>query len=146
MSAVSAPHADLSLSALSQLSGLPLRTIRFYIERGLVDRPEGAKRGAYYTQRHVEQLVAIRRWQDAGLSLERIAELLTAPPPDLAALKVMRPGSVSVRSHVHVAPGIELSIDPELAHLSPERLRALTRAVLEAWQRIAGGASSEDRG
>jgi len=135
------PH---SLEALSQLSGLPVRTIRYYIARGLVARPEGEKRGAYYTQRHLEQLVAIRRWQEAGLSLERIAELLTAPPPDVAALKVMRAGSVSVRSHIHVAPGIELSIDPELAHLSPARLRALTRALLEAWQRIAGEAEPKE--
>lgn len=134
----------LSLEALSQISGLPVRTIRYYIARGLVARPEGEKRGAYYTQHHLEQLVAIRRWQDAGLSLERIAELLTAPPPDLAALRVMRAGSVSVRSHIHVAPGIELSIDPELARLSPARLRALTGALLDAWQRIAGESAPED--
>lgn len=89
------------------------------------------------------KLSAIRRWQDAGLSLERIAELPVAPAPDLAALKVSRPGSVSVRSHVHVAPGIELTVDPELAQLSPERLRALTREVLDAWRRIAGGDAPE---
>ena len=132
-----------SLESLAQLSGTPVRTIRYYIERGLVDRPLGEKRGAYYTHRHLEQLIAIRRWQDAGLSLERIAELLVAPAPDLAALKVSRPGSVSVRSHVHVAPGIELTVDPELAQLSPERLRALTREVLDAWRRIAGGDAPE---
>src|SRR5687767_8812573 len=114
---------------------------------GRVGNPVGMRsppRGADYTHRHLEQLIAIRRWQDAGLSLERIAELLVAPAPDLAALKVSRPGSVSVRNHVHVAPGIELTVDPELAQLSPERLRALTREVLDAWRRIAGGDAPED--
>ena len=56
---------------------LPRRTVRYYIQEGLVDRPAGAKRGAYYTKHHVEQLMTIRTWQRAGLSLERIRELVS---------------------------------------------------------------------
>lgn len=35
-----------TLDDLSRLVELPKRTIRYYIQQGLVDRPEGAKRGA----------------------------------------------------------------------------------------------------
>ena len=66
----------LSLEQLATLTGVPARTIRYYIARGLLDRPQGEKRGAYYEPRHAEQLAAIRRWQESGLSLERVAELL----------------------------------------------------------------------
>ena len=43
-----APRAP-ARDELSTLTDLPRRTVRSYIQHGLVDRPEGAKRGAYYT-------------------------------------------------------------------------------------------------
>ena len=33
----------------------------YHIAEGLVDRPEGEKRGAHYLRRHLEQLLVIRR-------------------------------------------------------------------------------------
>ena len=65
----------LTLDDLATLTGTTPRTVRFYIQQGLVSRPEGAKRGAFYLRRHVEQLLMIRRWTDAGLSLDRIREI-----------------------------------------------------------------------
>lgn len=65
-----------SLDDLAERSDTPARTIRYYIQRGLVDRPCGEKRGAYYTGAHLRQLLQIRRWVGAGMSLQRIAALL----------------------------------------------------------------------
>ena len=61
-----------SLQQLVELTGLPLRTIRYYIQLGLVDRPEGERRTATYHQQHLQQLLSIKHWSDAGLPLERI--------------------------------------------------------------------------
>ena len=36
-----------SLEELSELTGISRRTIRFYIQKGLMNGPEGEKRGAY---------------------------------------------------------------------------------------------------
>ena len=58
------------------------RTVRYYIAQGLLDRPEGEKRGAHYLRRHLEQLLLVRRWTDAGLSLERVRELIAGAPED----------------------------------------------------------------
>ena len=52
------------------------RTIRYYIQKGLVDRPEGIGKGAFYSHSHLEQLLAIRKWKAAGLSLDRIQDIL----------------------------------------------------------------------
>ncbi|MBC6439346.1 MAG: MerR family transcriptional regulator [Rhodospirillales bacterium] len=118
-----------SLDELCSLADLPRRTVRFYIQEGLVDRPEGAKRGAYYTRGHLEQLLTIRKWQRAGLNLERIRELVSAPeeggvvPPE----RPRRPGDVSVRSHIMLRPGVELVIEPREAGLAPEEVRSLAR-------------------
>ena len=45
-----------------------------------------------------------------------------------------QPGTVSVRTHVFIAPGVELQIDPQEAGLSPEQLRAFVRTVMTAWE------------
>ena len=119
----------LAIDELCALVNLPRRTVRYYIQEGLVDRPVGAKRGAYYTRRHVEQLMAIRTWQRAGLNLERIRELVAEgdgrsplPPP-----RRPRRGDVTLRTHVTLGPGVELVIDPQEAGLSAAVVRALAR-------------------
>ena len=120
----------IAIDELCALVDLPRRTVRYYIQEGLVDRPAGAKRGAYYTRRHVEQLMTVRTWQRAGLSLERIRELVSEgaenasplPPP-----RARRPGDVTLRTHVTLAPGVELVIDPQEAGLSAEAVRSIVR-------------------
>ena len=73
-----------SLDELAALVDLPKRTVRYYIQLGLVDRPDGETRAARYGTRHVEQLLQVRKWSDAGVSLERIRELLSGEARGLA--------------------------------------------------------------
>ena len=118
----------LSIDQLATLTGLTARTVRYYIQQGLVSRPEGAKRGAYYEQRHIEQLLLIRRWTDAGLSLDRVRELIGGAPED-PPRRPVPPGSVEVWSRVTVADGLEVHLEPGRAGLTPEQVRAFTRGV-----------------
>lgn len=122
-----------SLDALCKLTGLSVRTVRFYIQRGLVDRPEGEKRGAWYSERHLEQLLQIQKWSEAGLSLEAIARLMQGDAPPVEAPRI---GRIEVCSHLQVAEGVELVISPERAKLSPEQLRAFLRLVGDAYKTI----------
>ena len=123
------------LAELCVLADLPPRTVRYYVQIGLVDRPEGETRAARYGGRHLEQLLQIRKWTAAGLSLDRIRELLhgAAPPP---APRVRAVGSVEVRSHLLVADGIEVVIEPGRAGLSPEQARRFIQGVMAAYQQI----------
>lgn len=124
-----------SIDELSTLAGMTPRTVRYYIAEGLLDRPEGEKRGAHYLPRHLEQLLQIRRWTEAGLSLERIREhragALEDPPP-----RPLRPGAVEVWSRVMLADGLELHLEPTRAGLSPEQVRALVGEVTAAYRRV----------
>jgi len=126
---------ELSLDDLASLTGVTPRTVRFYIQQGLVSRPEGAKRGAFYLQRHVEQLLMIRRWTDAGLSLDRIRELIAGAPADPPP-RAASAGSVEVWSRVTLADGLEVHLEPGRAGLSPAQVRALVRAVTEAYREV----------
>jgi DNA-binding transcriptional MerR regulator len=122
-----------TLNELCTLVDIPKRTVRFYVENGVVDRPEGIKRGAYYTQKHVEQLLEIKKWQQAGLSLERIKDLLNdldcgaSLPPQ----KQRQPGDVDVWSHIFLQDGVELLIEPRRSGLSPEQVNRISQ-VLQA--------------
>ena len=134
------PLADLCV-----LADLPLRTARYYVQIGLVDRPEGETRAARYGATQLEQLLLIKKWTAAGLSLERIRELLhgeQAPVPPRARAV----GSVEVRSHLMVADGVDLVIEPGRAGLSPEQVRRFIKGVMEAFAQVTGedGASTAE--
>ena len=66
----------ITLAELSERSGTPARTIRFYIARGLVQGPVKAGRSAAYTKEHLERLARIRQLQAEGRALSEIAPLL----------------------------------------------------------------------
>ena len=51
------------LDEICALVEMNKRKVRFYIQKGLVDRPEGTGKGAFYTHVHLEQLLAIRKWK-----------------------------------------------------------------------------------
>ena len=126
-----------TLDELASLVDLPRRTVRYYIQTGLIDRPGGVGRGAHYATQHLDQLLEIRKWQQAGLSLDRIRELLSAsgemltPPP-----APRQKGSVEVWSHVIINDGIELTVDPKRANLTPEQVRELAAGVMELYEKI----------
>lgn len=65
-----------------RISAVPdIRAIRYYTTLGLLDRPAAMRgRTALYGQRHLWQLVAIKRLQAAGNSLAAIQQSLTAAP------------------------------------------------------------------
>ncbi len=126
-----------SLQQLVELTDLPLRTIRYYIQLGLVDRPDGERRTATYNQQHLQQLLSIKQWSDAGLSLERIRLLIANPQQVLAHLpEPALPGSVTVIRQITLTHGLTLNVDAQAAGVNEAQLQALARAVLAAWQDI----------
>ena len=129
-------HAQtFSLDELCTLTDLTKRTVRYYVQIGLVNRPEGETRAAKYSPQHLEQLLLVKKWTAAGVSLDRIRELLqgdSAPVPERGRV----PGSIEVCSHLHVAEGVELVIEPTRAGLTPEQLRHFVRAVMSAYEQI----------
>lgn len=121
-----------TLDQLCTLAGCTKRTVRYYVQLGLVDRPVGETRAARYGRRHLEQLLQIRQLSEAGVSLERVREVMDGQPAPVPP-RTRAPGSVQLRSHVLVAPGVELQIDPEEAGMPTERLHEFVRAVMNQW-------------
>jgi len=129
------PTRTYSLDELCTLSELPKRTVRYYIQLGLVDRPVGETRAAHYSSHHLEQLLLIRKWSQAGVSLERIRELLAGETPPVPP-RPRGAGTVEVWSHLVVADGIEITLEPSRARLTPEQAREFFKGVLTLHQNI----------
>lgn len=127
---------------LCSLVELPVRTVRYYIQKGLVSSPEGSRKGAYYTRKHIDELCAIRKWQRAGLSLERIKELIfdesvrssELPPP-----RKRKSGDVEVWSKLHIRDGLEIQLEPKSAGMSPEQVREFFKRIMLLADEFTGG-------
>lgn len=143
-------HDDLAgsaaypLSELCVLADLSPRTVRYYVQIGLVDRPSGETRAARYGTKHLDQLLLIKKWTAAGVSLERIRDLLHGETPPVPP-RPRSVGTVTVCSHLAVAEGIDLVIDPGKAGLSPEDLRNFVKGVMAVYAGIhdANGRADE---
>ena len=72
----------MTLAEIAEASGLPARTIRFYIARGLLSGPVKGGRSAEYTADHVARLEEIQRLQAEGRTLSEIARALGGPPEE----------------------------------------------------------------
>jgi len=136
-SKTTSPTPNYPLADLCVLADLPPRTVRYYVQIGLVDRPEGETRAARYGALHLEQLLLIKKWTAAGVSLDRVRELLQgeqAPiPPRPRAI-----GSIEVCSHLMVADGVEVVIEPGRAGLSPEQARNFVKGVMAVFTQVSG--------
>lgn len=134
-----------SIEDISRLTEMPVRTIRYYIQTGLVSRPHGERRAAWYDASHLEQLLTIRKWQGAGLSLDRIREILAgnglelSPPP-----RPRGPGSLEVWSHLVVSDGLEVTLEPSRAGLDAEQVRAFVRGVMALYRDIRETGKGEE--
>lgn len=112
---------------LVQASGVPRRTIRYYVQRGLLPPPEGAGRGHFYREGHLRRLLSIRDLQNQGLSLEEILILLEegaerdAPPlPE-----------IEVVTRIRVKEGIDIIVSSGTEPPTPSQIRALATAASE---------------
>ena len=126
---------SFTLDELCTLTDLTKRTVRYYMQLGLVERPIGETRAAHYTNRHLDQLLRVKQLTEAGVSLERIREVMAGGNTPVPT-RQRRPGSIEVRSHLFVAPGLEIQISPEEAGMTPEQVRAFVREVMQAAERV----------
>ncbi len=65
-----------NIDTLAQRTGLTRRTVRYYVQRGLLEPPQGGGRGSYYTEEHLRRLERIRAWAEQGVPLLHMKAML----------------------------------------------------------------------
>ena len=126
---------QFNINQLSELTGFSVRSIRYYVQQGLLDKPEGIKRNAFYQRHHLEQLMLIKKGQDAGYSLDRINQMIRHPET-FKPTPEQQAGTLSVKTHILLAQGVELVISPDQADISAEQLRELVKQCIESIQKL----------
>ncbi len=128
------PHSDpeFDITELEALSGVTRRTIRFYIQRGLVRAPHGTGRGKHYDREHLHRLIEVRSRQEAGESLDTIAALsVTSADGQNVPWPEPSPGAVpplpDAWLRLALAPGLELHA--QAGRFDPITLRRIAQVV-----------------
>lgn len=118
------------IAELATLGGVSRRTVRYYVQRGLISPPTGTGRGSHYTDTHLNELVRVRTWQEQGVSLAEIEGRLAGdePRPDEPDISPARP---QVWTRVVLADGVELCVRAN-SGVSPGKLQRVARAALRA--------------
>jgi DNA-binding transcriptional MerR regulator len=102
----------ISIGELAERADVSRRTIRFYIQRGLLQPPLGGGRGSHYTEHHLERLLAVKRMQELGVPLESILQRLGPPDgePPVEPRPPREPTSPEAWRRHTLAPGVELLV------------------------------------
>ncbi len=123
-----------SARQLSELTGLPLRTIRYYVQEGLVERPVGQTRSAHYTDDHLADLAQVRQLAEGGLRLERIRAIMEARRNERRGVLPASPADLEVWTHLRIAEGVRLLVSPAASGIATEDLRGFLRGVAKLYQ------------
>jgi MerR family transcriptional regulator, copper efflux regulator len=124
----------LNIHALTSLTGLPERQVRYLIAEGFMPPPRGGRSNADYGEDHVAAITRYTRLRDLGF-----------PPAAIKLLLDAREGAPFV-----VAPGITLVVDPALlgtrAAVEPlvDRLRHLLTDLLKDTSHDQDRAADQD--
>lgn len=116
------------LEDLAREAGVAARTVRYYVQRGLLPAPEFRGRDTTYDEGHLLRLRAIRRLQEAHLPLDEIQARLEGA--SRAELEKLAGGAVTIA--VPLPP-----VDADGSHpyrTSPRRREPAP--VEETWRRI----------
>jgi DNA-binding transcriptional MerR regulator len=115
---------------LAERGGVSRRTVRYYIQRGLLPPPRGLGRGKHYTEAHLQTLVRIKELQEAAVPLDAIADQLHAPVQRVAAPSAPPEPLQSSWTRVAIAPDVELHVRGR--RLSEEQLHKVAQALRRA--------------
>ena len=141
---------------LAALCGVSERTVRYYVEEGLLPPPRGRGRGAHFDDDHLVRLRLIRAMQLAGNELGVIGEYLKELEQEVkgrtagleAALAIWsgrneqanwraelrkRWGGASHLLRFRIAEGVELLVDTESAP-QQDRMQTILKLLRKAFE------------
>jgi DNA-binding transcriptional MerR regulator len=126
LSIVDDEQGRFNIDELADLGGVSRRTVRYYVQEGLLPAPLGVGRGRHYDRSHLDRLLHVKAEQEAGRSLDDIRARrrplsddgeASPPPPRLLPRSTWR--------RLELAPGVELHVAHDIALPAAPRLGEL---------------------
>jgi DNA-binding transcriptional MerR regulator len=141
----------MKLEDLAEKAGVSPRTVRYYVQRGLLPAPEFRGKDTAYGEEHLHRLRAIKKMQEQFLPLDAIEAALSGKSlPEIEALGVTPTQGAPIKKgpyrvpaaappaprgtvwrRYELAPGLELDVADD----ADARVRALVEQIIQ----LAGG-------
>lgn len=126
----------LSLIEVCEQADVTPRTVRYYIQQGLLAPPYGAGQGAFYAERHVERLRVIKALQRVHLPLAEIRTRLQSLTPAEVQALLPEPDPAPLSDAAAYIQAV-LSGKPAPALMEPVPAPAESAMVRSNWDRYA---------
>ena len=120
-----ADDARYAIQDLADLADVSRRTVRYYVQEGLIPAPLGVGRGPHYGQAHLDRLLQVKELQAAGRSLDEIRAALDGGTGRRVTSPAAAVPDRSVWRRLQLAPGIEIHVAHHITLPGPNRLREL---------------------
>lgn len=127
-----------NIGQLAELTGVSRRTIRFYVQSGLLPSPSGGGRGHYYDGEHLKILQQICSLKENRHSLDEIAAILNGQQPIEQALS-----SPTTWTRIEITPGVEIHIQGGLYPVTQGRIKKLQKYIHQLFGGAIGSAKGE---
>jgi DNA-binding transcriptional MerR regulator len=116
-----------AIGDMAALGGITRRTVRYYVQEGLIPAPLGVGRGNHYTAEHLEQLLRVKALQEAGQTLDEIRRAVGKKHARGSAVDrpIEEPPSRELWRRIRLAPGVELHLASDVRLPSPSKLQEL---------------------
>ena len=131
--------ARYGIEELADLAGVTRRTVRFYVQEGLLPAPLGRGRGRHYGAAHLKRLLEVKTLQERGLPLAAIGDDRTRLPRAATPAPTVAAVPRSSWSRLELLPGVELSVSSAYRFPSPGTIRELAE-----WCRLHLRRETED--
>ncbi len=121
-----------TIEDLCELTGFSRRTVRYYVQEGLIEPPAGRGRGGFYYDSHLEQLQEIKVLQERGLKLAAIAEMLKGEGEKEVSEESLLEREIWVKHPI--SKGLELHFSRELEKRAGKKIAEvirIARSILE---------------
>lgn len=114
-----------SIQDLADLADVSRRTVRYYVQEGLIPAPLGVGRGPHYAQAHLDRLLQVKELQSSGRTLDEIRADVDGGAERRVVKEAVALPDRSVWRRLQLAPGIEIHVEHHITLPGPNRLREL---------------------
>lgn len=121
----------LTIEELSSLSGVSVRTIRFYVKEGILDKPEGKTKNARYDAHHLEELENISKLKQDGFTLDRIRKLKIQTETRLSYKRAL--GAPVTKHEIEIDEGVSIVFVEGICNLDEQKRLTIAKILSKVY-------------